>query len=101
MAKLSMIHREFKRQRIVAKFAEKREALKKVISDINASEEDREEAQRKLQALPRNASPCRLRNRCTITGRSHGFYRKFGLSRNMLRDAAMNGFVPGLTKASW
>jgi small subunit ribosomal protein S14 len=101
MAKLSMIHREFKRQRVVAKFAEKRGALKKIISDISASEEDKEEAQKKLQALPRNASPCRLRNRCTITGRSHGFYRKFGLSRNMLRDAAMNGFVPGLTKASW
>jgi len=101
MAKLSMIHREFKRQRTVAKYAEKRAALKKIISDVNASEEAREEAQRKLQALPRNASPCRLRNRCTITGRPHGFYRKFALSRNMLRDAAMQGFVPGLTKASW
>jgi len=101
MAKLSMIHREFKRQRTVAKYAEKRAALKKVITSMQATDEEKEEAQRKFQALPRNASPCRLRNRCTITGRPHGFYRKFGLSRNMLRDAAMNGFVPGLTKASW
>lgn len=101
MAKLSMIHREFKRQRIVVKYAEKRTALKKIIADITSSDEEKEGAQRKLQSLPRNASPCRLRNRCTITGRPHGFYRKFGLSRNMLRDAAMQGFVPGLTKASW
>jgi small subunit ribosomal protein S14 len=101
MAKLSMIHREFKRQRIVAKYAERRASLRKVIADMGASDEERDEAQRKLQSLPRDASPCRLRNRCTITGRPHGFYRKFGLSRNMLRDAAMQGFVPGLTKASW
>ena len=92
MAKKSMINRELKREKMVAKYAEKRIKLKQTISDINASE---------LQALPRNSSPVRLRNRCAITGRPHGYFRKFGLSRNMLRERVMQGDVPGVRKASW
>lgn len=101
MAKKSMVNREVKRQRAVTKFAAKRAELKKKMLDMNLSEEEREEAQRKFHALPRNASPCRLRNRCNLSGRPHGYYRKFGLARNKLREAAMRGDVPGLVKASW
>jgi len=101
MAKQSMIQREIKRAKMVKKYAAKRAALKAVIADANKSDEERYDAQLKLQALPRNASPCRQRNRCRITGRPHGYYRKFGLSRNKLREHAMQGDVPGLVKASW
>lgn len=101
MAKLSMKEREKKRQLTVAKYAKKRAELKSVIANINTSEEDRWDAQLQLQKLPRDASPSRLRNRCGLTGRPHGFYRKFGLARNKLREAAMRGDVPGLVKASW
>ena len=101
MAKNSMIEREKKRAKTVAKYAAKRAALKAIIHDKNASEEDRWEAQLKLQALPRDASPVRQQRRCGQTGRPHAVYRKFGLARNKLREAAMRGDVPGLVKASW
>ncbi len=101
MAKKSMIAREDKRTRTVARFAAKRAELKAVLADINASDDDKWEAQVKLQKLPRDASPVRQRRRCQITGRPHGVYRKFGLCRNKLREAAMRGDVPGLVKASW
>ena len=101
MAKVSLVQREKKRTETVAKFAVKRAALKAVISNVEASDEDRWEAIQKLQQLPRDASPVRQRNRCRITGRPHGVYRKFGLCRNKLREAAMRGEVPGLVKASW
>ena len=101
MAKVSMIARENKRIKMVQKFAIKREELKKVISDINLSDEERYEARLKLQKLPRDASPVRLQRRCQITGRPHAVYRRFGLSRNKLRELAMNGDVPGLVKSSW
>ncbi len=101
MAKASMIARENKRIKMVQKFAKKREELKKVISDINLSDEERYEARLKLQKLPRDASPVRLQRRCQITGRPHAVYRRFGLSRNKLRELAMNGDVPGLVKSSW
>ena len=101
MAKKSMINRELKREKMVAKYADKRIKLKETISDMTASDETRMEAMLELQALPRNASPVRLRNRCAITGRPHGYSRKFGLSRNMLRERVMQGDVPGVRKASW
>ncbi|EAQ63056.1 30S ribosomal protein S14 [Marinomonas sp. SBI22] len=101
MAKISMIQREAKRTKLVAKFAEKRAALKAIISDVNASDDEKWEATLKLQALPRDSSSSRQRNRCQVTGRPHGVYRKFGLSRIKLREAAMRGDVPGLKKASW
>ena len=101
MAKQSMIAREKKRARTVAKYAAKRAALKAILSDANASEDEKWEAQIKLQQLPRNASPVRQQRRCQITGRPHAVYRKFGLCRNKLREAAMRGDVPGLVKASW
>ena len=101
MAKKSMIAREVKRARLVAKYAEKRAALKAIIADVNASEEEKWDAQIALQKLPRDASPVRQQRRCQITGRPHAVYRKFGLSRNKLREAAMRGDVPGLVKASW
>ncbi len=101
MAKQSMINREAKRARIVAQYAAKRAALKETVRDPANSDEQRREAQRQLQALPRDASPVRLHNRCRLTGRPHGFYRKFGLARNKLREATMRGDVPGLHKASW
>lgn len=101
MAKKSIINRELKRTRTVAKYAAQRAELKALLNDKSLSAEDRAEAQRKFQALPRNASPCRQRNRCRITGRPHGYYRKFGLSRTKLREAAMRGDIPGLVKASW
>lgn len=101
MAKKSMIAREDKRARTVAKYAEKRAALKAIIANPASSEEEVWEAQVKLQKLPRNASPARQQRRCRITGRPHAVYRKFGLCRNKLREAAMRGDVPGLVKASW
>ncbi len=87
--------------RTVKKYAAKRAEIKKILADVNASEEEQDVARQKLQALPRNASPSRIRNRCQITGRPHGYYRKFGLGRNKLREAAMQGFIPGLVKSSW
>ncbi len=101
MAKTSMIEREKKRARMVAKYAAKRAALKAIINNRNAPDEERWEAQLQLQKLPRNASPVRRQRRCGLTGRPHGVYRKFGLGRNKLREAAMRGDVPGLVKASW
>ena len=101
MAKVSMKQRELKRQRTVAKFAEKRAQLKAIINSVNSSDEERWEAQVAFQKLPRDASPARQRNRCRVTGRPHGYLRKFGLSRIKLREAAMRGDVPGLVKASW
>ncbi|MGH8484030.1 MAG: 30S ribosomal protein S14 [Pseudomonas sp.] len=101
MAKTSILAREEKRAKTVAKFAAKRAALKAVLRDVNASDDDKWEAQVKLQKLPRDSSPVRQQNRCRITGRPHGVYRKFGMCRHKLREAAMRGDVPGLTKASW
>ncbi|MCP4272119.1 MAG: 30S ribosomal protein S14 [Gammaproteobacteria bacterium] len=101
MAKVSMRQRELKRTKIVARYAAKRAELKATISNPNISDEERWEAQQKFQKLPRDASPSRQRNRCRMTGRPHGYLRKFGLCRNKLREAAMRGDVPGLTKASW
>jgi len=101
MAKKSMIERERKRARTVQRFAKKRAELKKVIADPKSGDDARAEALGKLQKLPRNASPSRQRNRCAITGRPHGFYRKFGLGRNKLREETMEGNIPGLRKASW
>ena len=101
MAKKSMIQRELKRAKLVAKYAEKRAELKAVIRSVNSTDEERRAAQAKLNALPRDASPTRQRKRCAITGRPHGVYRKFGLGRNKLREGAMKGEIPGLTKASW
>ena len=101
MAKKSMIAREVKRIKTVAKFAEKRASLKAIVNDTNASSEERYEASIKLQKLPRNSSPSRVVRRCKITGRPHAVYRKFGLSRIKLREAAMRGDIPGLVKSSW
>ena len=101
MAKKSMIQRELKRAKLVARHAEKRAALKATIRNVNSTDEERAVAQAKLNKLPRDSSSTRQRNRCSITGRPHGVYRKFGLGRNKLREAAMNGEIPGLTKASW
>jgi small subunit ribosomal protein S14 len=101
MAKISLINREQKRRAQVKKFAGKRAELFAVIRDGKASDEDKAAAREKLQALPRNASPVRLRNRCALTGRPRGFFRKFGLARNKVREIAMRGEIPGLTKASW
>ncbi|WP_069472262.1 30S ribosomal protein S14 [Candidatus Marithrix sp. Canyon 246] len=101
MAKMCMINREAKRIRLVKKYAEKRAELKKILADVNTSDEEYEKARKKFQSLPRDSSPSRIRNRCRITGRPHGFYRKFGLGRNKLRESAMQGFIPGLVKSSW
>jgi small subunit ribosomal protein S14 len=101
MAKKSMIERERKRAKTVQRFSKKRAELKKIIASASSSDEERADALLKLQKLPRDASPSRLHNRCAITGRPHGYYRKFGLARNKLREAAMRGDIPGLVKASW
>jgi len=101
MAKKSMIARETKRARTASRFASKRDALKAVIKNPKSGYEDIEAASLKLQKLPRDASLVRKHNRCRVTGRPHGYYRKFGLCRNKLREAAMRGDVPGLVKASW
>jgi small subunit ribosomal protein S14 len=101
MAKTSMIQRELKRKKLAARHAKKRAELKAIVRDVNSSDDEREVAQARLNALPRDSSPTRQRKRCAITGRPHGVYRKFGLARNKLREAAMRGEIPGLTKASW
>ena len=101
MAKTSMVNRDLKRAKLAKKHAGKREELKKIISSQTASYEDKLAAVEKLQKLPRDSSPSRLRNRCVLTGRSRGVYQKFGLGRNKLREATMRGDVPGLRKASW
>ncbi|WP_144393986.1 30S ribosomal protein S14 [Pleionea sediminis] len=101
MAKVAMIEREKKRARTVAKYEKKRAELKEIIRDPKTSDDEKWEAQLKLQKLPRNASPVRKHNRCRVTGRPHGYLRKFGLCRNKLREHAMKGDVPGLVKASW
>jgi small subunit ribosomal protein S14 len=101
MAKLSLINRDQKRRALVKKYEKKRSALLEIINNMKASEEDRFAARLKLQQLPRNANPTRLRNRCALTGRPRGYFRKFGLSRNKLREYAMRGEVPGIVKASW
>ncbi len=101
MAKLALINREQKRRKTVAKFQAKRAALIEANTDAPRSDEERAEARAKLQQLPRNASPVRLRNRCRLTGRPRGVFRKFGLGRNKLREIAMRGEVPGVIKASW
>lgn len=101
MAKKSMIAREHKRLKTVAKYASKKAELKKTFLNMNLSDEERFDAYRKLQKLPRNSSASRVVRRCSITGRSHAVYRKFGLSRIKLREAAMRGDIPGLVKSSW
>jgi len=101
MAKKSMIAREVKRAGLIKKYDAKRKALKELVRSPNTSFEEKENAQFQLQKLPRDSSKSRLRNRCNLTGRPHGYYRKFGLSRNKLREATMRGDVPGLSKASW
>lgn len=101
MAKVSMVNREIKRAKLVKKYAQKRQKLKAIIKDMSVSEEERKEARTKLNMLPRDSSPSRMRNRCKLTGRPHGYYRKFALGRNKLREAAMQGDIPGLVKASW
>jgi len=101
MAKKSMVARERKRLKTIQRYAAKRAALKKVIANQSSSDEERRDSMERLQTLPRNASPVRLRNRCAITGRPNGFYRKFGLGRNKLREETMRGNIPGLRKASW
>jgi len=101
MAKKSMINKNARRAKTVARYAAKRAELKKIIRDPRATDEQKLAAQMRLQQLPRDASPVRLRNRCAISGRAHGYYRRFGLGRNMLREATMRGEIPGLSKASW
>lgn len=101
MAKSCMINREVKRLRLVKKYAVKRSELKAMIKSAAISEDERSAVRDKLNKLPKDASPVRIRNRCSITGRPHGFYRKFGLGRNKLREVAMRGDAPGLVKASW
>jgi small subunit ribosomal protein S14 len=101
VAKLSMINRDLKRAATVKKFAKKRAELQAIIDDQSRSEEERYQARLKLQQLPRNSSPTRMRNRCELTGRPRGTYRKFGLARNKLREKALRGEVPGIVKASW
>ena len=101
MAKLSLINRDEKRRGLVKKYAKKRALLVAIMNNTKASDEDRMAARLKVQELPRNSNPTRLRNRCAITGRPRGYFRKFGLGRNKLREFAMSGEVPGIVKASW
>ena len=101
MAKTCMIEREIKRRATVEKFAAKRDALNTIANDLKASAEDRRDARLKLQSLPRDSSPVRLRNRCALTGRPRGVFSKFGIARSKLRELMMRGEVPGVTKASW
>lgn len=101
MAKLAVINRNIKRQKMIRKYAEKRLALNKVINDFALDEEERLNARIKLQKLPRDSSSVRFRNRCQLTGRPRGIYSKFGLGRNKLREIAMSGKIPGIIKASW
>ena len=101
MAKMAMINREVKRSRLVNRYAGKRARLRAMTKDMSLSDEERRQARVQLNMMPRDSSPSRMRNRCKLTGRPHGYYRKFGLSRNKLREAAMRGDIPGLVKASW
>jgi small subunit ribosomal protein S14 len=101
MAKLSLINRDEKRRVLVKKYTKKRDALNAIVNNTRMSDEDRFAARLKLQQLPRNSNPTRLRNRCALTGRPRGFFRKFGLGRNKLREYAMRGEIPGIVKASW
>ena len=101
MAKLAVINRNFKRQAMVKQFAAKRSALQAIMKDPKATDEARDEARAKFHALPRDSSPVRLRNRCALTGRPRGTFRKFGLARNKIREIAMRGEIPGMIKASW
>ena len=101
MAKTSMIQRENKRARLIKKYTAKRAELRAIVNSQDASFDEKMEAQKKLQMLPRDSAAARRRNRCRVTGRPHGVYRKFGLCRNKLREAAMRGDIPGLVKASW
>ena len=101
MAKLALINREEKRRKLVAQYAKKRAALEAIISDVSLSEEERYDARLKIQALPRNSSPSRLRNRCQLTGRPRGVFRKFGLCRHKIRELAFSGELQGVVKASW
>ena len=101
MARKSIINREEKRRQLVKKFAAKRDSLKAIMADQNSSDEERMAARLKFQSMPRDASPSRTRNRCALTGRSRGVFRKFGLCRNKIREIAMNGDIPGVVKASW
>jgi small subunit ribosomal protein S14 len=101
MAKLALVNREQKRRKTVAKFAARRTALLEIINDTRRDDDERAEARAKFQQLPRDSSPVRLRNRCKMTGRPRGVFRKFGLGRNKLREIAMRGEIPGVIKASW
>lgn len=101
MAKLAIVNRDLKRRKTVKLYAERRTNILKILSDVNASEDDKTLARISLQKLPRNSSPVRLRNRCSLTGRPRGVYSKFALGRCKLRDIAMSGNIPGITKASW
>ena len=101
MAKLALINRNEKRRKLVAQYAKKRAALDAIVNNVGLSDEERYEARLKVQALPRNASPSRVRNRCQLTGRPRGVFRKFGLCRNKIRELAFNGEIPGVVKASW
>jgi small subunit ribosomal protein S14 len=101
MAKLSLILREQKRRKTVAKYAARRVELKKILQDPKTPDEERQLARAKFEQMPRNSSPSRLRNRCALTGRPRGYFRKFGLARNKIREIAMRGEIPGVTKASW
>ena len=101
MAKLALINREAKRRKMVEQFKAKREALEAIVNDQSRSEEERYEARLKIQALPRNSSSVRLRNRCQLTGRPRGVFRKFGLGRSKVREMAFDGRIPGVIKASW
>src|SRR6266446_2997275 len=101
MAKLAVINREAKRRATVKKYAERRKQLRAMLQDPKATDDAKDQARAKLQALPRNASPVRLRNRCAMTGRPRGTFRKFGLGRNKIRELAMRGEIPGMIKASW
>ena len=101
MAKKSMIEREKKRNRVVCRFKTRHLKLKAIVKSATTTHKEKQEAMLKLQKLPKDASPVRLRNRCSLTGRAKGYYRKFGLGRNKLREAAVRGDIPGLVKASW
>lgn len=101
MAKKSMVNRDIKRSKMVLKYQEKRKELKRIIKDVNSTDEQRFEAVIKLQSLPRDSSPVRMRNRCGLSGKPYGFYRKFGLAKFKLREKTMNCEVPGVVKASW
>ena len=101
MSKLALINRQEKREKLVAKYAKRRAALTAIVQNTKVSDEERFAARLKLQQLPQNANPTRVRNRCAITGRPRGVFRKFGLGRNKLREYAMRGEIPGVVKASW